>query len=84
MAIAILSFTSANTETTKKASKAKKETVAMHYPCPMECEGEKTYSKNGKCPVCEMQMKPVKATLTQAVYQCTMKCEVDKTYAAEG
>ena len=60
-AIAILSFTSANTQTTKKASKAKKETVAMHYQCPMKCEGEKTYAKAGKCPVCQMDLKKVEA-----------------------
>jgi hypothetical protein len=27
------------------------------YYCPMHCEGDKTYSAPGKCPVCEMNLK---------------------------
>ena len=30
------------------------------YQCPMKCEGEKTYDKPGKCPVCGMNLKEVK------------------------
>ncbi len=56
----------------------------MHYQCPMKCEGGKTYHKNGKCPVCKMQMKPVKASVAHATYQCPMKCEGEKTYAKAG
>ena len=26
------------------------------YQCPMKCEGEKTYPKEGKCPVCNMDL----------------------------
>jgi hypothetical protein len=29
------------------------------YQCPMKCEGEKTYDKQGSCPVCEMDLKAV-------------------------
>lgn len=35
-------------------SKDKKATL---YVCPMGCEGDKTYSRPGKCPVCDMPMK---------------------------
>ncbi len=49
----------------------------------MKCEGEKTYHKNGKCPVCKMQMKPVKA-VANANFQCPMQCEGDKMYAKAG
>ncbi|MHB9143634.1 MAG: heavy metal translocating P-type ATPase, partial [Paludibacter sp.] len=35
--------------------KAKKENGV--YYCPMHCEGEKTYSKPGDCPVCGMHLK---------------------------
>ena len=28
----------------------------------MECEGDKTYLKTGSCPVCKMDLKPVKAS----------------------
>ena len=33
----------------------------MSYACPMKCEGEKTYPAAGKCPVCGMNLKEVKA-----------------------
>ena len=26
------------------------------YYCPMKCEGEKTYQKEGSCPVCGMDL----------------------------
>jgi len=29
------------------------------YQCPMKCEGEKTYSSQGKCPVSGMDLVPV-------------------------
>jgi Cu2+-exporting ATPase len=35
-------------------SKVQKETAA--YKCPMNCEGDKTYTKAGKCPVCNMNL----------------------------
>ena len=34
------------------------EHTVMYY-CPMKCEGDKTYSKPGKCPVCEMDLEKV-------------------------
>ncbi len=74
------------TTTTKKSTKAKKlkdsHSHATKYQCPMKCEGDKTYSKAGKCPVCNMNLKEVKATTV--AYQCPMGCEGDKTYEKEG
>lgn len=29
------------------------------YQCPMKCEGDKTYSKPGDCPVCNMHLASV-------------------------
>ena len=29
------------------------------YYCPMECEGEKLYFKQGRCPVCNMFLVPI-------------------------
>ncbi len=29
------------------------------YKCPMECEGDKTYSEKGSCPVCKMDLMPL-------------------------
>jgi transcription initiation factor IIE alpha subunit len=34
--------------------------TAMVYACPMKCEGDKTYDKEGKCPTCGMDLKEVK------------------------
>ena len=82
--IALCLSASLHAQTTKSKSKTKKAKTAMHYQCPMKCEGGKTYHKNGKCPVCGMQMKPVKASVAHANYQCPMKCEGDKMYAKAG
>ena len=81
MAIALFCFTAVNGQATK--TKAKKvKSVAAVYQCPMKCEGDKTYAKVGKCPVCTMNLKKVEKA--DAVYQCPMKCEGDKTYGKEG
>lgn len=29
------------------------------YQCPMQCEGDKTYSEAGSCPVCKMDLQPI-------------------------
>ena len=34
------------------------ETEQVTYQCPMKCEGEKTYSESGTCPVCNMDLLP--------------------------
>ena len=33
------------------------------YICPMKCEGEKKYMKNGSCPVCNMKLKKLKMSM---------------------
>ncbi len=40
---------------------ADKADMAMNeaYQCPMDCEKGKTYDKEGKCPICEMDLKKV-------------------------
>lgn len=40
---------------------ADKADMAMNdaYKCPMDCEKGKTYDKEGKCPVCNMNLKKV-------------------------
>ena len=45
------------------ASKTPVETVAagVKYICPMNCEDGKTYDKPGSCPVCHMDLEPMKA-----------------------
>ncbi len=82
MAMAVLSFTAVNAQvTTEKTNKVTADKVV--YQCPMKCEGEKIYAKEGKCPVCNMNLKALPKP-TPVVYQCPMKCEGEKTYAKEG
>lgn len=35
--------------------------TSLSYQCPMECEGEKVYHKEGSCPVCKMDILLLKA-----------------------
>jgi len=32
----------------------------VKYHCPMNCEGDRTYAKAGRCPVCNMNLVPLK------------------------
>lgn len=41
-------------------SKEKSESEAKVYHCPMSCEGDKTYSEAGSCPVCKMDLEEKK------------------------
>ncbi len=45
----------------KKKETPKTEVADAVYQCPMDCEKGKTYDKPGSCPVCKMDLKPVKA-----------------------
>ncbi len=51
------------------------------YYCPMHCEGDKTYSKPGDCPVCGMHLKKEEtATESHATYTCPMHPEVKQDH----
>lgn len=53
---------SGNAEKTKETSNTKAAIVtadAKKYACPMQCEQDKTYEKEGKCPVCNMDLQEV-------------------------
>ena len=84
MAIAaIFCITTVNAQI--KKTKTVKHQHSMSYQCPMKCEGDKTYAKAGKCPVCNMELKAVTEKHSVATtYKCPMKCEGDKTYAKAG
>ncbi|PQJ75169.1 heavy metal-binding domain-containing protein [Polaribacter gangjinensis] len=43
----------------EKTAPQKEEVVTekVAYQCPMKCEDEKTYDKEGTCPVCKMKLK---------------------------
>lgn len=37
-----------------------KSNAQLEYQCPMKCEGvDKTYKQEGKCPVCNMEIKEI-------------------------
>ncbi len=40
-------------------NKKKDELATVTFQCPMKCEGNKTYSTPGTCPVCKMDLQPV-------------------------
>ncbi len=42
-----------------KITKIKGDEIGVFY-CPMNCEGKKTYDKQGHCPVCGMDLVPLK------------------------
>ncbi|MDG1040534.1 MAG: SCO family protein [Polaribacter sp.] len=50
--LTIVSFSSCKETNEKKVA-------LIEYQCPMKCEGEKTYHKEGSCPVCKMDLKPI-------------------------
>lgn len=82
MAITLFCFTAVNAQAKKSTTKIATADSTV-YKCPMKCEGDKTYSKAGKCPVCNMSLKAISKPVA-AVYKCPMKCEGDKTYSKTG
>ena len=66
IAIAVFCFTAVHAQSTKTKNKTVTADTAV-YQCPMKCEGDKTYDKAGKCPVCNMNLKE-KAKPVAAVY----------------
>lgn len=66
----------------KAGNKQMTEETKKIYFCPMKCEGDKTYDKPGKCPICGMALK--EKEIQKTVYYCPMKCEGDKTYDKPG
>ena len=50
-----------NNSSEVKTEKSGTEQTAEVYQCPMKCEGDKTYDKPGRCPVCNMDLQKVEA-----------------------
>lgn len=42
------------------------QVAAVKYQCPMDCEDGKTYEKEGSCPVCGMEIKPVESASSES------------------
>lgn len=57
-AILSIAFVSCNTKTSSSENISSES--SKKYNCPMKCEGDKTYPKEGECPVCHMNLKEVK------------------------
>ncbi|WP_178986060.1 SCO family protein [Winogradskyella helgolandensis] len=55
--VLILSITACNSDKTKNTA----ADLAV-FQCPMQCEGDKTYDKEGSCPVCKMDLKLLEAS----------------------
>ncbi|PWK17657.1 SCO family protein [Xanthomarina spongicola] len=54
--VLVMTLASCNSNKSEKAS----DELAV-YQCPMKCEGEKTYSEAGSCPVCKMDLQPIES-----------------------
>lgn len=50
---------SGNNQKTETQETATEHVAEKQYACPMKCEGEKTYTEAGTCPVCKMELKEV-------------------------
>lgn len=46
------------------------------YYCPMHCEGDKIYDKDGDCPVCGMDLVQQASTTQSSKYTCPMHPEI--------
>tara|TARA_R110000868_G_scaffold146835_1_gene367861 strand:+ start:807 stop:1022 length:216 start_codon:yes stop_codon:yes gene_type:complete len=55
-AISSISLSCNNSTSTEANSE---EAIVAEYSCPMKCEKDKTYALEGKCPVCEMDLKKI-------------------------
>ncbi len=49
-------------EAADSAEEKDAEIAMASYQCPMKCEGDKTYSEEGTCPVCKMKLKELAST----------------------
>lgn len=62
LALSVMAFFACKTDHSKHATSAT-QTVASEYSCPMNCEKGKIYDQPGSCPVCNMDLEPVKAAV---------------------
>ncbi len=48
------------------------------FQCPMKCEGDKTYTEEGKCPKCKMELKKIEVEVEEEGSDDTEKSTEDK------
>ena len=49
----------------KKEATTTKNNKEVAYQCPMKCEGEKTFTTQGSCAVCKMDLKPLSEVVSK-------------------
>lgn len=54
-----LSVAFASCNNVSEDSHSHEEVAKSEFVCPMECEGEKSYTEAGECPVCKMELQEV-------------------------
>jgi transcription initiation factor IIE alpha subunit len=52
--------TSCKSDKKEIKTEVNKQMATEVYQCPMDCEKGKSYSKEGNCPVCKMELKAKK------------------------
>ena len=55
-----IAISSCKTDKKEVQPEVKKEMITQIYQCPMDCEKGKSYTKEGNCPVCKMELKTKK------------------------
>ena len=51
-----VAFSSCKSDSKKQEHNHTTEIAKKEYMCPMNCEKDKTYKEEGKCPVCKMKL----------------------------
>ena len=54
--VGLLSLSSCSGDAKEESNEGGTSVSTKEYYCPMECEGDKKYADEGKCPVCEMDL----------------------------
>ena len=66
MVLAVVAFTSFSLQSCKeKKEEVKTEIATGVYQCPMDCEEGKSYTEEGKCPVCKMALVEKEVSLEE-------------------
>ncbi len=61
LVLSALAFAACKNDHSKHQSQAAAAAPGTKYICPMNCEKGKTYDQPGSCPVCHMDLEPMKA-----------------------
>lgn len=59
-AIASVSCNNPGSSTSNQKLTVASDTASVKYQCPMKCQNNTSYTTEGKCPVCEMDLEKLK------------------------